>query len=289
MVRVIVYILFFVFSMAGYVRSIENSKIFYPTKEIIETPRVLNVEFQDIYIKTSDNIKINGWFIPKPGARYTVLFLHGNGGNMGDRLDKINMFYDIGVNMFIVDYRGYGSSEGKVSEKGVYLDARFCYKYLVDDFKIAPEHILVYGESLGAAIAIDLVSNVEVAALITEGAFTSIKEVGKTVHPFLTLFLLSDKFNSLAKINHVTVPKLFIHSSSDELVPFSLGKKLYRKAVLPKQFVELTGDHNGAFIESQKKYIEAIKEFIDNLGKTEDRRLRFWERWSIVCGRGVVI
>lgn len=265
MVRAAIYIFCLVIFMTGYVRYIENSKIFFPAQKLSATPSQIGIKFDDVYFHTPDKVSLNGWFIPKAGARYTVLFLHGNGGNIGDRLDKIKIFYDIGVNIFIVDYRGYGRSKGRISEKGFYVDAQSCYNYLVNNLKIEPNRILVYGESLGGAAAIDLASKVAAAGLIIEGAFTSIKELGKTVHPFLTIFLLSDKFNSLTKIHQITSPKLFIHSSGDELVPFGLGQKLYKKAAPPKQLVELAGDHNNAFIESRGKYIGEIKKFIDNL------------------------
>ncbi|UCD14872.1 MAG: alpha/beta hydrolase [Candidatus Omnitrophota bacterium] len=265
MVRIVIYLIVFILVMIGYVKCIEDSRIFFPVREIGATPAVLNIEFEDVYINTADNVKINGWFIPKSGAQYTVLFFHGNGGNIADRLDKIRMFYDMGLNLFIIDYRGYGKSSGRVSEKGFYIDAQAAYGYLVNTRRIMPDYIVLYGESLGAAVAIDLASNSQPAALIAEGAFGSIKEVGRAVHPFLSLFLIFDKFNSLAKVEGIGAPKLFIHSATDEIVPFSLGKKLYNRAVSPKQFVEITGGHNGAFLESQEKYVGSIKKFISNL------------------------
>jgi fermentation-respiration switch protein FrsA (DUF1100 family) len=264
-VRLLIIIILFNLGMVGYVSYIENSKMFFPDRDIGFTPEMVSLEFEDVYIEAEDKVKINGWFIPAPDNRYTVLFCHGNGGNIAGRLDKIMLLRNIGASVFIIDYRGYGRSQGRPCERGVYADARAAYDYLVNGRGLKPEQIVLYGESLGGGVAVELASRLEVRALILEGAFSSIRDIGRKLYPFLSLFLTSNKFNSLAKIGKITVPKLFIHSRTDEIVPFSLGQKLYNAAVAPKQMVEIAGGHNSAVWDSKEKYISAIKEFVDNL------------------------
>lgn len=265
MIKGIMYILVALGIFFAGVKYIETKGIFFPVKEIMLTPEVINLTFEDVYIKTQDNVQINSWFIPHEGARYTMLFFHGNAGNNGDRLDKILLLYGLKVNIFIIDYRGYGKSEGAPSEKGIYLDAKAAYDYLVNDRKIKPEQIILYGESLGAAVCIDLASKVEVKTLILEGAFSRGRDMARIIYPFLPPFLFSNTFDSFSKIKEINAPKLFIHSINDEIVPFESAQKLYQAAKPPKQFIDLTGGHNTAFLDSKDKYTSSIKTFIENL------------------------
>jgi fermentation-respiration switch protein FrsA (DUF1100 family) len=249
----------------GYVKYIENKGIFYPVKEVEFDPSYIRLAFEDVYISTKDGFKINGWFIPSSNASYTILFCHGNAGNIGHRLDKINLLHGIGLNIFILDYRGYGRSQGKPSENGFYLDAQAAYDYLVNNRKIDPKKIILYGESIGTAVAIDLAAKVEVKAFIVEGAFSSGKDMAKRIYPFLPPLIFSNRFDSSAKIKKISAEKLFIHSREDEIVPLALAMKLYSFADAPKQFIEIYGGHNTAFLDAKEKYIFSIKSFIDNL------------------------
>lgn len=248
-----------------YVKYIESRSIFLPTRELEFNPGYINLAFEDIYIKTDDGLKINGWFIPANNPKYTVIFFHGNGGNIGHRLEKISLLNKIGINNFIIDYRGYGRSQGKPSEAGLYLDAKAAYDYLINVRKINPENIILYGESIGTAVVIDLAAKVKVKAVILEGGFTSGKEMARNVFSLIPNFLFSDKFNSLKKINRVKAAKLFLHSRNDEIVPLILARKLFDYASKPKSFVELIGSHNTAFLDSQEKYISSIASFIGQL------------------------
>lgn len=247
------------------IRYIETRGIFYPKKEIEVYPSALNLPYEDVYIKTEDGVRINGWFIPRANAKYTLLFFHGNAGNIEHRLDKLVMLREAGVNIFIIDYRGFGKSEGRLTEEGFYLDANAAYNYLVNSRGIRPEQIILYGESLGTAVVIDLASKVKVAAIIAEGAFSGGRDMAKKIYPFLPAFLFSNKFNSLKKIKKVQAPKLFIHSINDEIVPFALVNKLYKAASGPKELIELIGAHNTAFLDSKEKYVSSISLFIEKL------------------------
>ncbi len=265
MVKTVVYILIFIAFAVGYVKYIENRVLFYPMKEIEFTPGFEGLSFEDVYIKTEDNIEINGWFIPDNKAKFTLLFCHGNAGNIGHRLEKITLLREAHLNIFIIDYRGYGRSRGRPSEAGIYLDAEAGYDYLVNERKVRPEHIILYGESLGCAAVIHLAAEKKAGALIAEGAFTKGRDMARRIYPFLPAFLFSDSYNSLAKIRKIAAPKLFIHSKNDEIVPFALSEQLYNAAAEPKRFQELFGGHNTAYMESREKYVSCIAEFVEQL------------------------
>jgi len=251
--------------IVGYVRYLEKRNLFYPMKVIEYNPSIYKMPFEEINLKTEDGLAINGWFIPYNNARYTLLFFHGNGGNIGHRVEKYKMLNGLSVNIFAIDYRSYGKSQGKPSEKGLYLDALCAYRYLVDSRRIPAEQVVIYGESLGGAVAIDLASKVKVGGLITEGAFSDEADMAWNVFPGMPAFILGSKFDSLKKIKKVNTVKLFIHSVDDELVPFELGYKLYNAAGEPKRLARLRGGHNNAYFVSKDKYALAISSFLGTL------------------------
>jgi fermentation-respiration switch protein FrsA (DUF1100 family) len=248
-----------------YIKHIESRALFFPEKEIEFFPSQVNLPFEDVVFNTPDGIKLNGWFIPQPNAPYTLLFFHGNAGNIGHRLDKLLTLLPTGANIFIIDYRGFGKSEGKISEKGLYLDAQAAYDYLVEARQIPAVQIILYGESLGTAAVIELAAKVKVKAIILEGGFSKGRDMAGRMYPFIPNLLFSDSYNSLERIKRIGVPKLFIHSRDDEIVPFELARKLYEASPEPKKFVEINGGHNSAFMDSKEKYIAAIDLFIRNL------------------------
>ena len=263
--KIVLFIIFCFVLILGYAKYIELRSIFFPVKEIVFNPEAINLSFEDVYLKTRDDKKINGWFIPYEKAKYTLLFLHGNAGNIGDRLDKINMLRELGLDIFIIDYRGFGRSQGRPSERGMILDAETAYDYLSNRRKISPEKIILYGESLGTVAAVNIASRFPVKAVIIEGGFSSGKDMGRIYYPFIPSFIFSDMLNSLRNMNKVKAAKLFLHSADDEIVPFTLSKKLFDSASSPKVFKELRGSHNDAFLDSKAEYLSAIKSFINEL------------------------
>ncbi len=150
-------------------------------------------------------------------------------------------------------------------ENGVYIDSKAAYDYLIKNLKVDFGKLILYGESLGVAVAVDLASRRKVSGLILEGGFSSGRDIGKMIYPYFPRIFIPDVFNSLKKIDTVAAPKLFIHSLDDQVVPFRLGRRLYDAASEPKEFVEITGFHDGGFLDSEEKYISAIRNFIDNL------------------------
>jgi len=245
------------------VKYIESRSIYFPMKEVIGNPASIGLPYEDVYFNTQDNKKLNGWYIPSGKSGLTVIFCHGNAGNISHRLEKISILHNLGLNVFIFDYRGYGKSLGTPSESGLYKDASAAYNYLTNERGISKDDIILYGESIGGAIAIDLARKKDVAALITEETFTSIKDMARIAYPLLPSFVFSSRFDALSKIKDVSCPKLIMHSTVDEIVPFRLGEKLFQSAGSPKNFLKLRGSHNTAFLESGEQYKEGIKLFLE--------------------------
>jgi len=267
--EVIAKFLFYTLASIGiiflYIKYIESKSIFFPEKSIDSTPAAAGLKFEQVEILSSDNLKLGGWFITHPQSTKTILFFHGNAGNISNRLDKIALIHKIKANIFIINYRGYGNSQGKPSEKGIYLDGQAAYDYLVNQRSIKPQSIILYGESLGGTVAVDLASKQEVGGLILEGTFSSGKDIGHRLYPFLPKFILPNLFDSLTKISNISAPKLFMHSKEDAVVAFDLGKKLYDASPEPKKFITLKGAHNSMFIDSQSQYLKALSDFIKSL------------------------
>lgn len=263
MIQILVVIVFIIL-LAVFFRNFERQSVFYPMREIEATPEDLELTYEDIYFDTEDGKKLNGWFIPAKDSKAVILYNHGNAGNICHRLGIIQMMNKMGVDVFIYDYRGFGKSQGRATEKGTYLDARAAYDYLVSRSDYAGKNIILYGESIGGAVAIDLALDKKIAALITEAAFTSAKDVAKDVYKFIPVWLfMSIKYDSISKIDKIAVPKLIIHSRDDEIISFSQGQRLFEKAKPPKEFLEMRGGHNYAIIQDQEKYENGIKNFIN--------------------------
>jgi len=248
-----------------FIRFIEKKSLYYPLKKIEATPRDIGLDYEEIFITTKDKVLISGWYIPSGSPRATFIFSHGNGGNISHRLEKIKMFNDLRVNVLIFDYRGYGMSEGSLSEEGLYLDAEAVYDYLVNEKQVPPEKIIGYGESLGGAVMVDLAVRREMGGIIIEGCFTSIQDMAKKIFPFIPSFIYKTSFNSLEKISRVKAPTLHFHSVADEVIPYQLGRKLFDRAPGPKEFVDLQGGHNDSFLISRDVFIEKTDSFISRL------------------------
>ncbi|MEE8317992.1 MAG: alpha/beta fold hydrolase, partial [Candidatus Omnitrophota bacterium] len=176
MIKHIIFIAIILVFLLGYFRYFEHHSLYFPTKEIELLPSNIDLSYEDVYLETDDGMRLNAWLIPAKHSRYTVLFCHGNGGNISHRIEKILILNQLGLDIFIFDYRGYGRSSGRPSEKGLYKDVRAAYNYLVSERKVSPDSIILYGESLGGAVAIDLARIESVKALITEATLSSAKD-----------------------------------------------------------------------------------------------------------------
>jgi uncharacterized protein len=265
MIKIIIKAIILAIIFIAAVRYMERKSIFFPMRQMTSTPRDVGLSYEDIYFTTSDNKKINAWFIPRSGASFTVLFSNGNAGNMSHRLEKISMMNDMGLNVFIFDYRGYGKSEGVPSEQGLYKDINAAYGYLVEHRGISPGDIILYGESIGGGVVIELARAKPVGALIAEAAFTSVKDMARMAFPLVPHVVFASRFDNLDKIEGIKCPKLIIHSVDDEIVPFAQGQRLFAAAAAPKTFLELRGGHNTAFWDSEEEYKSGIRDFIASL------------------------
>jgi fermentation-respiration switch protein FrsA (DUF1100 family) len=232
--------------------------LYGPVREVAYTPSELELDFEDITFKSSDGLRLSGWYIPVEGSELAVLFCHGNGGNIAHRLDSINIFHNLGLNCFIFDYRGYGSSEGKPNEQGTYLDAGAAYQWLREEKKISPDNIIIFGRSLGGSIAAQLAGKVKARALVIEGAFTSFADIGQKFYPYMPVrWFARFNYRTIDYIKKVNCPVMLIYSRNDDIVPFEFGPELYEAANEPKELVEIFGSHNDAFLVSGEIYQKA--------------------------------
>jgi len=243
--------------------------VYFPLSEIDYTPDMAGLVYEDIYFKTEDNVELNAWFIPVEGARKTLLFFHGNGGNISHRLDSLKIFHELGLSVFIIDYRGYGQSQGTTSEKGTYRDAEAAWRYLTESRGISDKDIIIFGRSMGGGVATWLSIQHTPDLLILESTFTSVVDMAKHYYPYLPAHLLTRiKYASIDRIDAIQCPILFSHSQTDEIVPFELGVQLFKQAQAPKMFMHLAGGHNDGFIVTGRSYVNGIKEFFDTYGDT---------------------
>lgn len=248
-----------------YLKLMEKRMIFFPSSDVAWTPRDSKLEFEDLRLECADGVTIHGWFIPATNAaRATVLFFHGNAGNISHRFEKILILHPLGVNVCIVDYHGYGRSGGKPGESETYRDAEAAYEWLTQEKKIDPKRIIAWGESLGGGVVTYLAAKHEVGGIVLESTYTTLPDVGKSAFPFLpTGLLMSTRYDSLGRIGRIRAPVLSIHSPQDEVIPYRLGKRLYEAANEPKMFVDLAGDHNGGFVISEEKFVGGIREYLE--------------------------
>ncbi len=271
MIKLILYILLFALAtvlIVFYARWFERSSVYFPYRGMETAPADAGMVYEDVYFETSDGIRINAWFVPAEGeARATVLFCHGNAGNISHRLEIIGMLRGLGLNVFIFDYRGYGRSGGSPSEKGTYLDALAAYEYLRTRNDVDGKNIIIHGKSLGAAVAVELATRVSPPAVIAESGFTSVPAIGKEVYPFLPMDLVTTiKYDTKSKIGKLDMPVLIVHSTEDEIVPYHHGKELYEAATGPKELYSMKGGHNEGMLVYSGEYLRRIDAFLKKNG-----------------------
>jgi fermentation-respiration switch protein FrsA (DUF1100 family) len=228
-------------------------------------PSVYRLPYEDVHLVTADGVKIHAWYMrgPKP---LTILFCHGNAGNISHRLDKAVRLRQSGVSLLFFDYRGYGLSEGTPSEQGTYQDAEAAYQYLIQTKHLTSQQIVFQGESLGCAVALEMAVRHPAAGLILESPFTSTVAMGKRIFPWLPVkWIVRYKYDNLSKIPRLHMPLLLFHSPQDDVVPYKMGKQLFAAAPQPKQFVELVGDHNDGYMDSGERYTKGVEDFLHRM------------------------
>lgn len=235
-----------------------------PSRAIAATPADIGLEFRDLEIATVDGVRLHGWHVPAANARGTVLFMHGNAGNISHRLDSIRIFNALGLSVLIFDYRGYGRSEGKPSEQGVLRDGHAAWDHLVHEIGEAAGRVVVFGRSLGGAPAAEVAARNAPAALILESTFTSVPDLAAKLYWWLPARRLARiSLDVRATLARVRVPVLVVHSADDEIIGYDHALALHAAAPEPRRLLTLHGDHNGGFIQSGEVYTRGLRSFIE--------------------------
>ena len=254
--------------LLGTVYFTQDSLVYFPNvaREHVATPAARGLRFDDLRIRTEDGEQLHAWWIPAEGeTRGAALVLHGNAGNISHRLDYAQMFHSMGYGTLLVDYRGYGRSTGKPTEVGTYRDAQAGWRWLREEKGLAEEQIVVFGESLGGAVACWLAARQRPQALILASTFTSINDLGGELYRFLPVRLISRfGYDTRECLGRVQVPVMIAHSPDDDIVPFAHGERLYQAAREPKTFLRLSGSHNEGLVH--RKWASAVREFLMRSG-----------------------
>lgn len=253
----------------------ERSLIFFPTRhpdgmwDTEAAARGTGCVIEDHFFTARDGTRLHGWWCRRLDARPddpVLLFFHGNAGNLSHRADLlIELATRTPASVFVVGYRGYGRSEGRPKEAGLYLDARAAWTHLTEGSGVGADRVVIFGKSLGGGVAVDLALVAPAAGLIVESSFTSIPDMAGAHYPFVPKFLVRTQMNSVVKVPLISIPKLFIHSQNDRVVPYRLGRELFEAASEPKRFHEVIGaGHNDTWLVGGNAYFEALSAFIDD-------------------------
>jgi uncharacterized protein len=251
------------FLMAVLLYFFQAKLLFHPVRELVADPGDTGMAYEDVEFTTADGVKLHAWWVPaRTRSRGTVIFCHGNAGNISYRTDSIRIFRDLNMDTLIFDYRGYGKSAGSPSEAGFYRDAEAAWEYVTRRRGVSPERILIFGRSLGGPVAAHLAAKHAPRALILESTFSSAPDMGKQLYPWMPRFLARFDFDTAEYVKGVNCPLLSVHSPQDDIVPYALGKKVYAAAPGEKSFLDITGDHNNGFMLSRKIYLAGLANFL---------------------------
>lgn len=251
-----------------------SSYIYYPDPHWIATPERMGLHAEEVRMPVEPGVQLHAWFFPCSDPLATLLFCHGNAGNISHRLENVYYLVEFGFQILLFDYRGYGRSTGEPSEEGLYLDAETAWAHMIDREETAGIPRIVFGRSLGGAVAVELGTRVDADGLILESTFTSIRTLARLMFP-LPLPRLPVKYDSLSKIGGLHTPLLDIHGEQDELIPYTDGLALFEAAPEPKAWVPIPGaGHNDTYVIGGQAYFERLASFARALGKevTNDDR-----------------
>lgn len=242
----------------------ESRFLYFPARSLSATPESFGLRADELSLLTEDGVRLHGWWIKGVGGR-ALVFFHGNAGNIGDRLDRARIFNErLGLDVFLVDYRGYGRSEGQPFEDGLYRDARAVYAHASTRFH--SNQIVLFGESLGSAVAIQLATEQPCAGLVLETPFLSVPAMARKHYPFVPAFLIRSRFDNEAKIGSVSAPKLFLIAERDEIAPPEQGRRLFELAAEPKTLYVIPGSgHNDTYVTGGEAYWKSWSQFLGGL------------------------
>jgi fermentation-respiration switch protein FrsA (DUF1100 family) len=244
----------------------QSRLVFYPGigREVSFSPQTYGLRYESVEIHTADGETLQAWWVPAENARGTVLFFHGNAGNISHRLDYLAMFHRLRHSTLIVDYRGYGRSTGSPSEAGTYRDAEAAWEYLRHARLAGPQDVVIVGESLGAAVASWLAVKAGPRAIVLLSTFTSVNDLGAQVYWFLPVRLISRfGYDNLANLKQIRAPVFIAHSREDDVIPYSHARALFGAASEPKQFLELKGGHNDGFVFVREEWVAQLGAFLE--------------------------
>jgi hypothetical protein len=242
---------------------VQARMLFLPSSGLVADPGAIGLAFDEVEIATADGERLHAWWVPHRNARGTLLFSHGNAGNISYRLDSLRLFHQLRLNVLIYDYRGYGRSTGSPGETGLYRDGEAVWRWLTDERGIAENRIVAFGRSMGAAIAAQLAARYSPACLITESAFTSVPDRAAEIYWWLPVrWLVRIKMDTRRFVAEADVPVLVVHSRDDEIVPFEHGQRVLASAGKRGELLEISGDHNTGFLASAERYVEGLDEFL---------------------------
>jgi hypothetical protein len=251
-------------ALVGFVWLNQDRLVYFPSPTLVQTPADWGIAYEDVWITTEDGVLLHGWFVPAEAARGAVLYFHGNGGNMSQSLFDVAAAQQHSLHMLIIDYRGYGLSEGTPSEPGLYRDAAAAWAYLTDTRNISPDEIIIMGQSLGGAVATWLAQQHTPAGLVLMSTFTAMPDVGAQHYPFLPVRLLShNRYPTRERLPEVEVPILISHARDDEVIPFAHGQRLATLAPERTTFLELSGGHARGFASMSEAHPTEITAFLD--------------------------
>jgi uncharacterized protein len=247
---------------------LEKQLIYFPERYpggIYADAQRLCPELEDVSLEASDGVKLHAWFAPpQTPTERTLLWLHGNAGNISHRLDMLLRLVRLPARVLLLDYRGYGKSEGTPSEEGLYRDARAAWDWLTTVRGVSAKNVVIFGKSLGGAPACELALNVEAAGLIVQSSFTSVPDMASRVLPLVPKFLVTTQMDSVNKVGQISCPKLFVHGPKDEVVPYSHGRKLFEAACEPKEFLDVPdAGHNETYLVGGDAYLDRLRAFLD--------------------------
>lgn len=247
----------------------QESQVFFPQsggRALQSSPADVGLAFEDVYLSTSANDRVHGWFIAHSEPRGTILYFHGNAGNIGHRVSAIQRWHRLKFSILIIDYPGYGQSDGRASEDGCYAAARAAWKYLRTIRGMAASDITIFGRSLGGGVAAQLASEVDANALILDSTFSSVPDMAAEIYPWLPIQqLMTVRFETKNKLPGIRYPVMIMHSRDDSVIPFSHAKVNFDLVTSPKQFLELQGNHNSAPAASEPAYSDGLDRFLSEI------------------------
>ena len=245
---------------------IVDRMLFLPTPGVDVTPERLGIAAEEVFLTTEDRVRIHAFTVSAPGATRAILYLHGNAGNASHRLPIGALLAGLGAHVLLLDYRGYGRSEGRPDEAGVYADARAGLRHLVERRGLPERRVVLFGSSLGGAVAVDLAQDRSLAGVVLESTWSSLADAAANAFGPLARAFTRGRFDSMRKIGRLRSPLLFFHGDRDDIVPVALGRRLFDAAPEPKAFETLRGaGHNDTILVGGRAYLERIQRFLDEV------------------------